>query len=162
MSDQALELRRVFGSFATGVTVVSADTVPDGAIGMTVNSFSSLSLEPPLVLWNLQKSSDCYDAFMTAGHYGVNILHAGQEKLSRKFAGKGEHALDGVDWHRGASGCPLLDQNLASLECVVRQHYDGGDHTILVGEVLDWQLREGEPLIFYGGAYQRLRPREPE
>lgn len=162
MSDKGLELRRVFGGFATGVTVVSVDVVPDGALGMTVNSFSSLSLEPPLVLWNLQKSSDCYTAFIKAELYGVNILCAGQEDLSRRFAVKGEHALEGVDWHRGANGCPQLGGCLAVMECAVRERYAGGDHTILVGEVLDWNLSEGEPLIFHGGRYRRLQPLEKE
>lgn len=152
----ALALRRAFGRFATGVTVVTVDTgeVP---LGITVNSFASLSLEPPLLLWNLQRDSDCFDVFTKVEHYAVNVLHAGQQPLSEACARKGDHVLAKEHWQAGESGCPVLCQSLACFECAVRQRHDGGDHIILVGEVLFFRNAEGgAPLLFYGGTYHTL------
>ena len=150
-------LRDSFGRFATGVTVVTADAPPLGPFGMTVNSFASLSLDPPLLLWNLQKDSECYVAFDATEHYAVNVLSREQQMLSSRLASKGQHELNGADdWHRGKYNCPLLDGSLAHFECRIVNRHDGGDHVILVGQIESFDSRDGEPLIFYAGGYRSL------
>ncbi len=155
----ARALRSAFGCFATGVTVITADA-GEGAFGMTVNSFASLSMEPPLLLWNLQRDSDCFDSLLKAEHYAVNVLCSEQQPLSDACARKGDHALAEGLWQAGESGCPVLCKSLACFECAVREHYSGGDHIILVGEVLFFRSTEGEPLLFYGGAYRVLAEKD--
>lgn len=153
-------LREAFGNFATGVTIVSYVDTDNQSRGLTVNSFSSVSLNPPMVLWSLQKDSDCFDDIMRAECYAINVLTAGQRALSEHLARKEMHLLDGLQepsaWKQGKH-CPVICDALACFECAVRHRYEGGDHIIIVGEVLHYTRGTGEPLLFYSGAYARIR-----
>jgi len=157
MSFDSLQFRNALGRFATGVCVITAN--PEGHVpfGMTVNSFSSLSLTPPLVLWSLQKNSDTMDAFRVAKQYCVNILAQEQKALSGRFARKGDHALGEGDYTIGASGLPVLRHSLASFECDMDARHDGGDHIILIGRVTHMSVNSGgRPLVFYEGGYREI------
>ncbi|AKH69636.1 conserved protein of DIM6/NTAB family [Spongiibacter sp. IMCC21906] len=155
--DQRL-LRDSLGQFATGVCVVTASAPGFAPFGMTVNSFASVSLEPPLVLWSLRNDSECFDAFLAAKHYTVNVLSQDQIGQSNKFAGKDDHALAQTEYRTGTSGSPVLRNALCSMECETWRRYDGGDHLILVGRVIAVDKRPtGKPLVFHGGMYRELR-----
>jgi len=157
MSFDSLQFRNALGRFATGVCVITANPPGHTPFGLTVNSFSSLSLTPPLVLWSLQKTSDTMDAFAAATHYCVNILAQDQRALSGRFAKKGEHALAEDDAIAGPSGLPVLKGCLASFECEIDARHDGGDHIILVGRVLEMQVSEGgRPLVYFEGGYREI------
>ena len=125
---------------------------------MTVNSFASLSLDPPLLLWNLQNDSECFPAFEAADRFTVNVLADDQMDLSNQYAKKGAHTLDENHYRMGRNGCPVLRGALVSLECDLWRRYEGGDHVILVGLVKEMENRPtGNPLLFYGGGYRELR-----
>lgn len=150
------ELRRVMGHFATGVAVITTkdkDGVPNG---LTANAFLSLSLNPPLVLISVDKSAQCYACFERENGFTVNFLGEDQEELSRRFATKGIDKFAGLQWHEGINGTAVLDGVLGYVECKIRQCLDGGDHTIVVGEVLDAHAAGERPLLFFKGKYQRL------
>jgi flavin reductase (DIM6/NTAB) family NADH-FMN oxidoreductase RutF len=152
MSDPRL-LRNALGHFATGVTVVTT-CAPDGAkIGVTVNSFASLSLDPPLVLWSLARKSWSMSAFEIAGHFAVHVLAADQQALSDRFSRAGADKFGGVETVEGVGGVPLLRDCAAVFECSVEHRYDGGDHVILVGRVERFSTAERAPLLFYRGRY---------
>jgi flavin reductase (DIM6/NTAB) family NADH-FMN oxidoreductase RutF len=153
--------RRLAGSFASGVTVIT--TGHNGIYhGMTASAFASLSLEPLLVLICVEKTAHTYPVLDQSGVFNVNILSASQEGMSRVFASKDSpeaHGLVGVNYRLGETGAPLLAGTLAFMECRVVGRYDGGDHTIFTGEVLNGGLGDGdEPLIYYRGRYRRLAP----
>lgn len=157
MAIDPIELRNAFGRFATGVTVITANPPGFAPFGMTVNSFSSLSLDPPLLLWSLQNDSDCWDAFAAATQYAVNVLADNQQELSGRYAVKGAHELQQADYHMGRSGCPVLNEALVQFECEIIERHEGGDHTILVGRVLDFNLGDSDqPLLFFSGRYRSL------
>lgn len=156
MIDQRL-FRDALGSFATGICVVSA--VPDqGApIGMTINSFSSVSLEPPLVLWSIQVVSECFGVFGTTDRFAISVLSREQEALSQRYASKAEHELLEGHYQTGRTGMPVIRDALTSFECKVWARYPGGDHLIIVGEVVNVQAeRPGLPLLFHQGRYAAL------
>ncbi|MGH9580295.1 MAG: styrene monooxygenase/indole monooxygenase family protein, partial [Terriglobales bacterium] len=155
------DYRRALGQFATGVTVVTAGT-PDGRrIGITVNSFSSVSLDPPLILWSLARNAASFQDFCRATHFAVNVLEAKQHHLSRQFSTPMQDKFAGVECAEGVAGCPLLNGAIAWLVCrKVRQH-DGGDHVIFLGEVEEYKYQEGEPLVFHSGRY-RVATRHPD
>lgn len=158
MSFDSLQLRAALGRFATGVCVITAHTRSGAPFGVTVNSFSSLSLTPPLVLWSLQKNSDTLDDFRAATHYCANVLALEQRALSGQFARKGDHALEPGMFTIGRTGLPVLTGALASFECEIDARHDGGDHVILVGRVLELHARAGgKALVFYEGGYGELR-----
>lgn len=149
--------RDTLGSFATGVTVVTALGEDGQRVGMTISSFNSVSLDPPLILWSLSRTSPNLDAFLRAGHYAVNVLAAGQEDVSNRFAARGDDRFAGVATHEGLGGAPLLDGCCASFECVNAHQYPGGDHVIFVGRVERFtQGEERLPLVFHSGRYRRL------
>ncbi len=150
------ELRRVFGMFATGVTIVTARDPEGGYVGMTVNSFTSVSLDPPLVLWCLDRAAWSLPAFVGSGAYAVNVLAAGQEELSNRFARRGEDKFAGLEVTEGHGGAPLLPGCLAHLQCRLVDTHEAGDHLVLVGEVVEADASGGEPLLFFGGRYGRL------
>ncbi len=156
MSEAARALRDSLGRFATGVSVVTAARRDGVAFGMTVNSFASLSLNPPLVLWNLQRDSECLADFEAASHYAVNVLRADQQALSTRYTRQGAHELDAGDATVGGSGCPVLATSLACFECELRTHHPGGDHIIMIGAVVHHRHSEGLPLLFYSGHYGQL------
>jgi 3-hydroxy-9,10-secoandrosta-1,3,5(10)-triene-9,17-dione monooxygenase reductase component len=148
--------REVLGHFATGVTIITASD--DGEpVGLAANSFTSLSLDPPLVLFCVGNSSSTWPRIEHAGTFAVNILGEGHEELSQLFATRGVDRFSQTPWHAGVSGAPVLDEAIAYLDCRLEAQYPGGDHTIVVGRVLDLDLREGaRPLLFYRGRYSRM------
>ena len=155
--DDNRALRNALGRFATGVAVVTAID-PDGhPVGLTVNSFSAVSLKPPLVLWCLDNTSHNLAAFRRAGHHAINVLAAGQLDLSNRFATWPVDRFAGLHWHPGFGGAPLLPGCCASFEVANEDAHPGGDHTIFVGRV----ERFGEapamaPLLFHAGQYRAL------
>jgi 3-hydroxy-9,10-secoandrosta-1,3,5(10)-triene-9,17-dione monooxygenase reductase component len=152
-SFDALELRRALGSFPTGVTIVTARSVGGSVAGVTANSFSSVSLDPPLVLWSLAKSALSLQVFSSAEYFAVHILSAGQEALSNRFASRGENKFAGIDIEEGLGGAPLLSGCSVRFQCKVVHQYEGGDHIIFVGEVLDLVSNDEMPLAYHGGRY---------
>lgn len=152
------EYRDTLGAFATGVTVVTVDS-PTGPLAMTANSFSSVSLDPPLVLWSPARGSRRFDAMTTAERFAIHVLGAGAEDLAQRFARSG-HDFDGLamDPVPGAAA-PLLDEGwIARFLCTRVAVHDAGDHAIVVGRVEEAARREGPPLVFAGGAYGDFSP----
>ena len=150
------ELRDALGRFATGVCVI---TTMDSQkpVGMTVNSFASVSLDPPLVLWSLQNSSEMYDVFASPGHFAINILSKDQQALSDLYAKKGDHLLEHEHYRIGKYGSPIIRNALTTLECKLETSYEGGDHQIIIGRVCDMHTRPtGKPLLFFSGTYREL------
>jgi len=150
------EFRHACGRFATGVTVASVFDGNGTPHGLTVSSFTSVSLEPPLVLICLGHAVTSVDHFRAATHFGINVLDDNQRDLSDRFARKGFDRFDGLDWQRGANGVPLLTQCLAAMECAVEQRITAGDHDIFIGRMVSARVEEGEPLIYYGSRYRSL------
>jgi flavin reductase (DIM6/NTAB) family NADH-FMN oxidoreductase RutF len=150
--------RDALGCFATGVTIVSGVSASGMAVGSTVNSFSSLSLDPPLVLFSLVKANFKPDAYGPGRPYAVNILSAGQIDLSNHFARTFDNKWDTVPFDTWDTGAPIVRGALASLEGVVRSNHDGGDHWIVIGEVrrLGFAGPETEPLLYFRGKYATL------
>ncbi len=148
--------RAAMGLLPTGVTVVTA-AGPDGAAGATANAVCSLSIEPMLMLACLDRGSRTLLAVQAANHFGISVLHAGQEELARAFASKAPVAekWEGVAWHE-RDGVPAIDGALAFIACELRDVIAGGDHVIVTGEVRDLATGEGVPLIFSGGGYRPL------
>ena len=151
--------RNALAAFATGVTIATTSDAEGRPVGVTASSFNSVSLDPPLVLWSLAKNSLSRDAFTAAGHFAIHVLTAAQEDLSNRFARSGDDKFADVAWHCGELGSPLLDQFVARFECRTRHEYEGGDHIILVGEVVSYEARDEAPLLFHGGRYAERRPR---
>ncbi|MEO5669404.1 MAG: flavin reductase family protein [Ramlibacter sp.] len=157
-SFSSLEFRTALGMFATGVTIVTART-SDGVIGLTANSFNSVSLDPPLVLWSLAKAAASLEAFRAGSHYAVNVLAGDQKSLAERFALRGADRWTGVEFTDGMGGSPLLTGAAATFECFNRSRYDEGDHVIFVGEVERCSWRAGaSPLLFHGGRFYNEHP----
>jgi flavin reductase (DIM6/NTAB) family NADH-FMN oxidoreductase RutF len=153
------EFRSALGMFATGVTIVTATTAGGQPIGLTANSFNSVSLDPPLVLWSLARAAASLPAFSTGSHYAINILAADQKLLAEKFAVKGGDRWGGVAFTRGCGDAPLLTGAAAVFECFNRSRYEEGDHVIFVGEVERVSWRPGAaPLLFHGGRFYTELP----
>lgn len=150
------ELRRVMGHFPTGVTVVTTVSKAGKLYGLTANSFTSVSLVPPLVLVCVDKRAESYQCFEESKCYTVNFLADDQEDISRRFATTGVDKFEGVGYRMGANNAPILNGVLAYLECKVVGAYEGGDHTIFVGEIEQAETREAKPLLFYRGGYRSL------
>ncbi|MBY8976740.1 flavin reductase [Rhodobacteraceae bacterium NNCM2] len=155
-SDQRLRLRQAFGNFATGVTVVTTRTSDGEPIGFTANSFTSVSLEPPLLLVCLAKSSANVGHFSRAEHFSVNILGEAQKDVSNRFASRVPDRFAETNWREGASGVPLIDDALAWFDCETHNVVDAGDHIILLGRVADFDQVEGRPLAYFRGHYLDL------
>lgn len=149
-------LRDALGEFATGVAVVTACNRDGQPVGVTINSFASVSLEPPLVLWSLGLQSPSLAVFEACSHYAVNILAADQVELSLRFSQSQDDRFAGIDTIVGAGGTPLLTGCSAWFECRNELRHPGGDHIILVGHVENFGRRDKSPLIFQGGQYRRL------
>jgi flavin reductase (DIM6/NTAB) family NADH-FMN oxidoreductase RutF len=148
--------RRACGRFATGVAIASVLDENGAPHGLTVSSFTSVSLDPPLILICLGHAVASIELFRAAGHFGINILGEDQRPLSELFARKGQDRFDGLEWRRGVSGVPLLKGVLATMECAVRRQVTAGDHDILIGEMVHAHTGEGAPLIHYASRYRRL------
>lgn len=151
-------LRRAMGRFATGITVVTTQAMDGRLEGITANSFSTVSLDPPLVLWSLARRARSFASFADASHFAVNVLGAGQVALSRHFSAPNTDKLGGIDHHIGHGGCPVLTGVLAHFECCRESVIDGGDHVIFIGRVLRASFRDGEPLLYASGRYHRAVP----
>ena len=153
------EFRSALGMFATGVTIVTARTADGRVVGLTANSFNSVSLDPPLVLWSLAQAAASLPAFRAGSHYAINVLAADQKLLAERFALKGADRWAGVSFTEGMGGAPLLTGACATFECFNRSRYDEGDHVIFVGEVERCSWRHGaSPLLFHGGRFYTEHP----
>jgi len=154
-------LRNAFGSFATGVTVVTTRQ-PDGTPrGFTANSFSSVSLDPPLLLICIAKTAQSLDTFTSAPHFSINVLNEEQKAISGLFASQSAEKFDIADWHSGAADMPLLDDTLAGFVCSREQMVDAGDHIVLIGRVISYETRDGPPLGYFKGNYFTLGLERP-
>ena len=150
-ADDARAFRTALGAYATGITIVTAPS-PDGPVGITANSFASVSLDPPLVLWSPAKSSNRFAYFSGAPHCAIHVLDAHQQAISDGF-GKNKAAFDDLDWEIGPNDVPLLRGCLARFECSLQAEHDAGDHSILIGRVHRASARDGLPLLFQGGRF---------
>ncbi|MBC7731013.1 MAG: flavin reductase family protein [Bacteriovorax sp.] len=150
----ARDFRAALGMFATGVTIITARNAQGAPVGLTANSFNSVSLTPPLVLWSLARSAGSMPAFERGSHYAINILAADQHTLAERFASKLIDRFADIPFREGAGGAPVLEGSAAVFECFNRSRYEEGDHVIFVGEVERCTHREGvQPLIYHGGRY---------
>jgi flavin reductase (DIM6/NTAB) family NADH-FMN oxidoreductase RutF len=150
-------LRDALGCFATGVTIVTCRD-PDGTpVGLTANSFTSVSLDPPLLLVCVAKTASSASALAAAGHFAVNVLQTGQQPQSIRFAARGEDRFGATAWQPGESGAPLLHESLGVFECRTHAMHDGGDHHIVIGEVTRASFDSAlDPLLYFRGRYRRL------
>jgi len=149
------DFRTCLGRFATGVTVVTCQGAR-GPCGITANSFSSVSLEPPLILWNIAKVSNSLRAFLDAEHFAVNVLAEDQQSVSQHFAQSDHTRFNSVEYAVSKRGVPLLPGTAACFECRTHQVHECGDHYIIIGEVHDFRFGDARPLLFYGGAYRGI------
>ena len=153
------EFRMALGMFATGVTIVTARSAQGKLIGLTANSFNSVSITPPLVLWSLARAAGSMAALSAGSHYAINILSADQQNLARQFSTRDADRFAGVAYTEGACGAPLLEGAVATFECFNRSRYEEGDHVIFVGEVERCAHRSGaSPLLFHGGKFYAEHP----
>ena len=150
------EFRRACGRFATGVAIASVLDAPGTPHGLTVSSFTSASLDPPLILICLGHRVSAIDAFRAAAHFGINVLAEDQRDLAERFARPGQDRFDGLNWRRGKTGVPLLPGVLAAIECAVRQRIAAGDHDVFVGEMVGARVAAGAPLIHFASHYRRM------
>ncbi len=160
MVDQ-MAFRNAMSRFASGVTVVTAQTENGPPMGFTASAFSSLSLDPPLVLWCLDKEAASLPTFNACTRFAVNVLSAHQHHLSRQFATRADDKFAGVATVDGPGGVPLIEDVLARFVCKNMRQIDGGDHVIVIGEVEHYETFGGEPLVFHSGFY-RVATRHPE
>ena len=154
------EFRKALGSFTTGVTVVTSRGTDGNDVGLTANSFNSVSLDPPMVLWSLGKSARSMPHFRAAEYFAVHILSQEQEELSGRFARRGADKFSGLTLARGPDDIPLLQDCAARFTCRTAYQYEGGDHLIFVGEVIDFAHWDRLPLLFHGGEYGQIAKAE--
>ncbi|MEM9014992.1 MAG: flavin reductase family protein [Pseudomonadota bacterium] len=153
MADEFRPLKDAFGRFGTGVTVVSCCDQDGAFVLMTVNSFTSVSLDPPLVLWCIERRASTFSSFMAAESYGVSILKAEQEDQSARFAGYAPDPLKAGEYDIWRTGAPILSSRLAGFDCIVVDRHLAGDHVILVGEVKQFDCTSGAPLLYFASQY---------
>ena len=152
-------LRDTLGCFATGVTVVTCRGEDDELLGVTANSFNSVSLDPPLVLFSLARTLNSIDAFQVASHYAINVLGVHQRQISQQFASPLADKWTDVRISNSNLDCPILDDALAVFECESWRHYDGGDHKIFVGRIVGiFRNSDHSPLLYYRGDYRNVAP----
>ncbi|NYZ14904.1 flavin reductase family protein [Azospirillum sp. RWY-5-1] len=157
MDFDSREFRSALGCFATGIAVITAVSADGHAVGVTVNSFSSVSLDPPLVLYCLGKAAQSFDALASADSFAVNVLAEDQKELSVRFSRSAlQDRFAGLSVTTGVTGAPILDGCLATLDCTREAMHDAGDHIIIVGRVQGLTSRDGRPLLYYRGAYAEL------
>ena len=156
-AENAREYRNALGHFGTGVTVITA-SVDGTPIGMTVNSFASVSLDPALVLWSLSKTSGRFEAFQNAEHYSIHVMHEHQDALALEFA-KNANAFETCDWRFQDNGVPVLTSALTRFDCTQQAVHDAGDHIIIVGKVNGVVANEGAPLLFTKGKFGGFKPK---
>jgi flavin reductase (DIM6/NTAB) family NADH-FMN oxidoreductase RutF len=154
-------LRNAFGHFATGVAVVTASAADGLPLGMTITSFNTVSLDPPLILFSIRRASRSITALSNARGYAVNILRSDQMELSGRFARSEGNRWEGVSYKAGLHGAPLLERALMTLECQAEQEHDGGDHVIFLGRLLRVGMADqGDPLLFFRGRYHSAIPHD--
>ncbi|HUJ22195.1 MAG TPA: flavin reductase family protein [Bryobacteraceae bacterium] len=149
--------RRVCSKFASGITVATVLDSAGKSHGLTANSFTSVSLTPPLLLICVDHRSALLEHFRQNDHFGINILHQNQRHLSERFAGSGYDRFEGVNWYAGETGVPLLPDVLATIECRRVNLVTAGDHDIIIGEVVHANCCDGEPLLYFGSQYRQLQ-----
>lgn len=152
--ERSRDFRDALARFATGITVVTTIT-PRGPQAITANSFASVSLDPPIVLWSIGRQSKRFAAFAECSHFAIHVLSSGQCDLSQRFARSGQ-GFDGLAYEFGEGGVPLLEGCLSRFECRRWSGHEGGDHLIVLGAVTAASIGDGEPLVFFGGDYGRL------
>lgn len=150
-TENSRRYRSALGQFATGITVVTC-AGDDGPLGITANSFASVSLEPPLILWSLAKNSRRYAPFVAASHFAVHVLREHDLGVCHRFSVKAWD-FDGIDLGRGLDNIPIMECALAVFECAAHALHDAGDHSLVIGAVRQVTARSGKPLIFHGGHY---------
>lgn len=151
------EFRNALGTFATGVTVITTRGPKGELVGNTASSFNAVSLDPPLILWSLGRSSYSFKAYLSNDHFAVNVLREGQEEISARFAKALGDKWQGLDYETSETGCPILPNVLGVFECKTAYTYQGGDHVIFVGEVLRYDFDPaGKPLLFWRGDYRKI------
>lgn len=148
--------RKVMGCFPTGVTVMTLDDGYGTRVGVTASSFNTVSMDPPLILWSLALKAPSLAAFRRVSHFAVNVLGCEQEELALRFARPAEDKFAGVDTASGITGAPLIKNALAHIECRIAARHQGGDHEIMLGEVISLRRRQGEPLVFRRGEFCRI------
>ncbi len=151
-----VEFRKALSQFATGVTVVTTLNMSGEPVGMTATSFNSVSLTPPVVLWSISKEASQYDVFCSAEHFAIHVLAAGQGALSAQFSRKSIDRFSSISYRTGLNAIPILPDYAACFQCSIAHRYDGGDHTILVGRVDEFERRNHAPLLFHGGGYAQI------
>src|ERR1700753_1947075 len=150
------DFRTALGSYATGVTIITAGGSDAKPYGITCNSFASVSFNPPLVLWSLVLYSSTFTAFQNATHFAVNVLGVSQQALANRFAKSSDDKFVGVEWTSGLGGAPLLAESVANFQCRSVNRYYGGDHVIFLGAVEAYSYNRKEPLLFARGGYGRF------
>lgn len=157
MALDRIEFRNALGQFATGICIATTDVEGYGKIGVTINSFSSVSLDPPLVLWSVQNSTEVAKIWQKATHYGISVLNEQQQDISNTYAKPGDHSLRPEHLIIGPNGLPLIADTLARFECKIVERIEGGDHTILLAEVESMTRSSGQnPLLFFSGQYRQI------
>lgn len=158
MSDfDSIAFRNACGMFATGITVVTTVSPEGEPVGMTVNSFASVSLDPPLILWSVGSHAYSFELFSQTQHFAVHVLHNEQEALSNLFASRGEDKFGDLDWKPGILGSPILSEYATCFQCTTEHVYPGGDHNILVGRVVAFDDREHQAaLLYFRGQYRTI------
>lgn len=154
------EFRKALGAFATGVTIITTRGADGAPVGLTANSFNSVSLDPPLVLWSLANTSASLGTFRNAEHWAVHVLATDQEELSSRFAKRGIDKFAGLEFDTGRGDIPLLRGCMARFQCRTAFQYEGGDHLIFVGEVLNFDRSDAAPLVFHSGRYAHATKRD--
>jgi flavin reductase (DIM6/NTAB) family NADH-FMN oxidoreductase RutF len=152
------EFRRALGRFATGITIITARGLDGAPLGLTCNSFGSLSLDPPLVQWSIAKTSRNYAALCAASYFAVHVLDSSQGELCRRFSTKNRDRFAALKVEEGLAGLPLLRQHHARFECETHARHEAGDHMIIIGRVLRLCEQDGDPLLFYRGSLSRIAP----
>ena len=150
------EFRNALGGFATGITIITALGKNGQKVGMTANSFNSVSLTPPLILWSIGKNTNCFEDFMAAEAFAVHVLAEDQQDLSNLFATSGIDRFADLDCSEGLSGVPILPHYSVCFQCTMAQKHEGGDHIIMTSEVKQFTDNELQPLMFYRGKYHNL------
>ncbi|MCW3838337.1 flavin reductase family protein [Sphingomonas canadensis] len=152
------EFRDALGRFATGVTIVTTVDAQGRRYGVTANSYNSVSLDPPLILWSLARSSGSFAAFEGARAFAVHVLGHDQQDLATRFAARGQDKFAGLDVIAGHGGVPLLTGCAAHFECETAERFEGGDHLIFLGRVVRFEQCDSDPLIFHSGRFARVAP----
>ena len=154
--DDKAGLRRALGAFATGVTIVTALGPDRQPVGFTANSFTSVSLDPPLLLVCLAHTAASYGVFCCTDSFAVNVLEVGQEETARRFASRGADKFGSTPWKSGVMGAPLIDGSLARFDCAMDSRVTAGDHDILIGRVIGYSRHEGAALLYHHGSFRTL------